>query len=68
MTVTLCSHCLTLAPTHPLYAQLCVRCGEVEDRLQARLVEREQAASWEQIAMRVTCGEPPEVERVWRIG
>lgn len=68
MTAVLCSHCLTLAPAHPLYAQLCVRCGEVEDRLQARLIEREQAASWAQVAGRVVHGEPPELERVWRIG
>lgn len=65
MTTTLCAHCLTLAPSHPLYAQLCVRCGEVEDRL--RLLEREQAASWAQVAGRVVHGEPPELERAWRI-
>lgn len=65
---TLCAHCLTLAPAHPLYAQLCVRCGEVELRLEEKVRQREQAASWDEIAMRVTCGEPPEVERVWRIG
>lgn len=65
---TLCAHCLTLAPAHPLYSQLCVRCGEVEERLQARLAEREQGASWCEIAGRVVHGEPPELERQWRIG
>lgn len=67
MTVTLCHHCLTLALAHPLYSQLCVRCGEVEDRLAEKVYEREQAASMSELSGRIIHGEPPELERVWRI-
>lgn len=68
MTAVLCSHCLTLAPAHPLYSQLCVRCGEVEDLLRMRLAEREREATLTETAVRVVHGEPPELGRQWRIG
>lgn len=67
MTATLCAHCLTLAPAHPLYAQLCVRCGEVEDRLAVKVYEHEQLAEWVDICGRVVHGTPPPLKKQWSI-